>query len=231
MEDVNDNKHIIISLGGSLIVPDEIDIEFVKLFIETIKEYVAKGFKFAIITGGGKTARKYQNAIKEIFKPNNNELDWIGIMALRLNAEFLKVSFGELAHDFVINNPQEMTEINKPIIIGGAKKPGSSTDLSAVYFAQQLGARKIINLSNIDFAYNKDPNKFPDAIKIEKNSWSDFRAILPREWDPGLNTPFDPIAAKKAESLGLEVIIMNGKNIENLKHYLNEEPFIGTIIK
>jgi hypothetical protein len=63
----------------------------------------------------------------------------------------------------------------------------------------------------------KDPKKFPDAKIIKESSWADFRKILPTEWDPGLNAPFDPIAAKKAEELGLEVVIMNGKNIENLK--------------
>jgi uridylate kinase len=59
----------------------------------------------------------------------------------------------------------------------------------------------------------------------------DFRALLPKEWTSGLNSPFDPIAAKEAESLGIEVAIMNGRNTENLKNYLNGKKFIGTIIK
>jgi len=37
--------------------------------------------------------------------------------------------------------------------------------------------------------------------------------------------------AKEAENLGYEVVILNGKNIENLRAYLDGESFIGTIIK
>jgi uridylate kinase len=93
-----------------------------------------------------------------------------------------------------------------------------------------VGAKKVINLSNIDYAYDKDPNKFPDAEIIKESTWGDFRKLLPTEWDPGLNAPFDPIAAERAEELGLEVVIMNGKNIENLKKYLDGGEFVGTVI-
>ena len=52
-------EHIIISLGGSLIIPEEVDTVFLKEFIRMIKDYVAQGFHFVIITGGGKICRKY----------------------------------------------------------------------------------------------------------------------------------------------------------------------------
>jgi uridylate kinase len=55
--------------------------------------------------------------------------------------------------------------------------------------------------------------------------------LLPKEWDPGLNAPFDPIAAEKAESLGLEVTILNGQKIENFRDYLDGRKFDGTVIK
>lgn len=224
-------EHIIISLGGSLIVPNEIDVVFIKEFVDTITEYANKGFKFVIITGGGHTARTYIEALKKISNPNNIDLDWIGIAGTRLNAELLRVSFGNIAHDSIIMNPDVITNTDKEILIGGGWKPGNSSDLAAVHSAQTVGARKLINLSNIDYAYDKDPKKFSDAVKIEQSSWADFRQILPTEWDPGLNAPFDPIAAQKAEELGLEVVIMNGKNIENLKNYLDGKEFLGTVIR
>lgn len=224
------DKHIVISLGGSLIVPDQIDVEFLKIFTNTIKEYVAQGMRFVISPGGGKTARKYQNIAKEISKPSNDNLDWIGITSCRLNSELLRALFGDLTDDSIIMDPHNISNTNKPVLIGGSWKPGNSSDLAAVICAQTVGAKKVINLSNIDYAYNKDPKKFPDANIIKESSWPDFRAILPKEWDPGLNAPFDPIAAKKAEELGLEVVIMNGKNIENLKKYLNGEEFVGSVI-
>ena len=95
---------------------------------------------------------------------------------------------------------------------------------------KNTGAKKIINLSNIDHVYDSDPKLNPDAKKIEKISWADYRKLIPAEWVPGLNSPFDPTASKMAEAEGIEVIIMNGKPIDNLKKCLNGESFQGTVI-
>ena len=236
------NNYIVISLGGSLIVPDAIDTNFIKSFTELIKSFTAKGLKFVIITGGGKTAREYIEASKilEALPPNfgglapkifNDDLDWIGIAVTRLNSELLRTVFGDLAYEKVILDPDVIPQTDKPILMSAGWKPGNSSDLAAIHCAKSVGAKAVINLSNIDYAYDKDPNKFSDAKKIEKSSWPDFRAILPAEWNPGLNAPFDPIAAQKAESLSLEVVIMNGKNLANLEKYLNGESFEGTVIK
>jgi len=224
-------KHIIISLGGSLIVPDEIDTEFLKSFVKTIKEYVQEGFHFVIITGGGRTCRKYNEASSKISSPTNEELDWLGISTTRVNAELISIAFGDLAYEKIIMDPDVIEATDKPIIVGGGWKPGNSSDLAAVHSAKSFDAKKLINLSNIDFVYNKDPKKFSEAVIIKESSWSDFREVIPKEWGPGINSPFDPVAAKEAEALGLEVVIMNGKNIESLKNYLDGKEFIGTIIK
>lgn len=222
--------YIIISLGGSLIVPDGVDIEFLKCFTDNIKDYVEKGFQFVIITGGGRTARTYIEALKGVTNPSDVDLDWIGIASTRINAELLRVSFGSIAHDAIILNPDETPNTDKPVIVGGGWKPGNSSDLAAVHIAKVIGAKKLINLSNIDYVYDKDPKKFSDAIKIEESNWTNFRKVLPLSWKPGLSAPFDPVAAEEAETLGLEIVIMNGKNIENLKNYLDGEEFVGTVI-
>ncbi len=227
---MNKEDYIIISLGGSLIVPNEIDVVFIKEFVNTIKEYIDKGFRFVVITGGGHTARNYIESLKKISDSNDIDLDWIGIASTRLNAELLRVSFGDIAHSSIVMDPDAVPQTDKGVILGGGWKPGNSSDLAAVHAANSVKAKVVINLSNIDYAYDKDPKKFPDAVKIEQSSWADFRKILPSEWNPGLNAPFDPIAAEKAEELELEVVIMNGKNIDNLKNYLNGDKFLGTVI-
>lgn len=225
------NNKIVMSLGGSIIVPDEVDIEFLKSFISIIKEYVSKDYSFLVITGGGRTCRKYNDYLKQIVDPSNEDLDWLGISTTRANAELVRISFGDLAYEKVILDPDSIPKTDKPIIVGGGWKPGNSSDLAAVHSAKSIGATKIINLSNIDYVYNKDPKKFPDAKAIKEVSWSEFREIIPKEWGPGINSPFDPTAAREAETMGFEVIIMNGKNIENLKNYLDGKSFVGTTIK
>jgi uridylate kinase len=68
--------------------------------------------------------------------------------------------------------------------------------------------------------------------KINKINWKDFRKIVGNKWDPGLNMPFDPIASKHAQKIGLKVVIAKGKDIKNLSRILNgEEGFKGTLIE
>lgn len=221
----------IISLGGSLVVPDGIDADFVRDFRALILARVTNGESFIIIVGGGKTARRYQAGAGEIGIRGQDELDWIGIYATRLNAMLLRSAFGDKAHCDIITDPSILPNVEKPIAIGAGWKPGWSTDFDSVEMATTVRAKRIVNLSNIDYVYTKDPKKFPDAEKIEKIDWAVFRRdILPPEWKPGVNAPFDPIAAKRAEELQLEVAIMNGKPLENLKNYLDGKKFMGTII-
>lgn len=225
------NETIIISLGGSLIVPDEIGVSFLKEFKSLIESQVANGKKFVIITGGGKICRHYNDAVEKITTPTKDDLDWLGIAATRLNSELVRISFGDLAFDKIIMDPDMIPDTDKSIMLGAGWKPGNSSDLAAIHCAISVGAKKVINLSNIDYVYDKDPKKYPDAVKIEQVSWKDFRKILPKNWEPGLNVPFDPVAAKEAEFMGIEVIVLNGKNISNLEKCLNGEKFIGTEIK
>ncbi|MDP3996191.1 MAG: UMP kinase [bacterium] len=221
----------VISLGGSLVFPkDGLDVPFVKGFVDLIKRRVNNGEKFAIITGGGTMSREYQTALKEISKNSEEELDWMGIYATRMNAEFVRLSFGELADEQIIPEPFGFKEIKKGVAVGGGFKPGRSSDFSAVVIAENIGAKKVINLSNIDYVYDSDPKVNPDAKKVEKISWSDFLAILPPTWTPGANVPFDPVAAKRAENAKLQVIIMNGKNLTNLESCLDGREFAGTTV-
>jgi uridylate kinase len=221
---------IVISLGGSLIVPEEIDVEFLKSFKALILEHIGKGKKFVIITGGGKICRKYQDVAKELANPSSDDLDWIGIASLKLNAELLRVIFGEYAHNEVVANLSPHFSFEKPIVIGSAFEPRRSTDFDTVLGAKTLGAKKIINLSNTDYVYDSDPKVNPNAKKIERISWQDYRVLIPKEWNPGLNSPFDPVASKMADEEGMTVFIMNGKPIDNLAKCLNGEKFMGTII-
>lgn len=230
-QDNQNSKYIVISLGGSLIVPLEVDTVFLSNFVRLISDCTKDGFKFFIITGGGCTARNYNNYLKSIVSPDNNDLDWMGIAATRLNAELVRIAFNGLAYQNIVLNPDTIPDTDKPVVVGGGWKPGNSSDLAAVHVAKAINASCVINLSNIDFAYDKDPNKYPDAKKIENTNWSEFRNILPTEWYPGLSSPLDPVAAKESEEMNLEVVIMNGKNIDNLKNYIYGKDFAGTVIK
>jgi len=219
----------ILSVGGSLVVPQKIDIDFLKNFKTIIEQQVQKGKRFFIVTGGGGVAREYQAALRAMGFESEN-LDKIGIEATRMNAQLLKIVFGSLANPIILTNPDRLQFSPQPIVIAAGWKPGWSTDYVAVYLAKKLGVNKVTNLSNIDYVYDRDPQKDKNAQPFSKMSWAEFRNIAGGEWQPGLNLPFDPIASKLAEESNISVVIINGKNFKNLEAYLNAREFIGTII-
>lgn len=225
-----ENDYIIISLGGSLIVPEEVDGAFLKDFKTLIEEYVSKGKKFGIITGGGKTCRKYNDAANMVREMSHEELDWLGIYATRFNAELLRILFGDLAEDKVVIDPNMWKGGDKSIAIGAGWKPGTSSDIDAVLMAKAVGTKVVINLSNIDYAYDSDPRTNPEAKPIKSITWGEYRKLIPTEWTPGLSSPFDPTASREAQDLKLKVVIMNGKNLDNLRAFIDGKDFVGTLI-
>ena len=224
-------EYLVISVGGSLIVPDEIDTQFLKKLRELVNRKVEEGFGFYIIAGGGRLARRYQDAAREVRgNLTNDDADWLGIHSTRLNAHLVRTLFLESAQDRIVKNPTRAVNTKYPVIVGAGWKPGWSTDYCAVMAAKKLGAKKLVNLSNIDYVYTADPRKDPSATKIEKTSWGEFRKLLPKDWDPGLSSPFDPVAAKEAEAMKLEVAVINGAKLEELENYMDGKPFVGTVI-
>lgn len=230
---MKEQETVVISVGGSLIVPDAIDTRFLADLKNLIERQIATtGRRFIIIAGGGKTARRYQEAAGAVSELDPEDLDWMGIHATRLNGHLLRTIFRDTAYPEMITNPDDITDVPKdsPLIIAAGYRPGSSTDLRAVQIAINTGATKLMNLSNIDYVYTEDPRKNPDAIKIEDITWNEFIKLIPSEWNPGLSSPFDPVAARTAMQNGMEVTIVNGQNIPEIENYLNGIPFTGTRI-
>jgi uridylate kinase len=223
---------IVMSVGGSLIVPDQIDTSFLVSLKELITTQTANGRRFIIITGGGKLARRYADAAKQVSDLDNEDLDWLGIHATRLNGHLLRTVFKDIAHPVMITNPDDILDAPKdaPLIVAAGYRPGASTDLRAVQIADRVGAKKVINLSNIEYVYTADPRTNPDAIKIEDITWEEFRKLIPEKWDPGLSSPFDPIAAKEAQLKDIEVACIDGAQLDSLTNYLHGTAFIGTRI-
>lgn len=221
---------VIISVGGSLIVPDEIDTEFLKALKQCIETHVAAGMRFVLISGGGKTARRYQSAADTLLPLSRDDLDWLGIHSTRLNGHLLRTMFKDQAHPVVIRDFKDVASATSSIIIAAGWKPGHNTDYDAVGIANVLGAKKIINLSDITHVYDSDPDENPDAKPFDEIGWNDFRNLLPAEWSPGLSSPFDPIAARDAQKAGIEVAMISGSDLSQLDAYITDQPFVGTRI-
>jgi len=232
---MQNKETIIISLGGSLVVPEQIDLDFLKNFKKVLQKYFKQN-KFLILIGGGKVCRNYQNALLE-FGAKDKDRDWMGINVSRLNAEIVKQVFAKDAYNKVVTNPTEKIKTNKSIIVGAGWKPGWSTDYVSVLTAKTYNVKTIINLTNIDYVYDlpvgrqaKIKPDFTNAKPLKEISWKDFQKIVGTKWTPGLSAPFDPRASLVAGKSKMKVVIINGKNLERLENFLNNKQFIGTTI-
>lgn len=223
----------VISLGGSIVAPDQVDVQFLRRFRSLIVDHLGKQTdrKVILVVGGGGPARAYQNAYREIVdEPSNDQADWIGIGATRLNGQLLAGVFADLCKDPVATDPTAVDSFSGRILVAAGWKPGFSTDFDAVLLAERFGGDTIINLSNIPLVYTADPKIDPKAQPIERADWSTFRGIVGDRWEPGKNAPFDPIASRRASEIGLRVIVAAGRDMENLEKILNETEFVGTVI-
>ncbi len=232
MAKVKVDKTIVLSLGGSIIIPDKINVTYLKRFRSLMLKLNKRGYRFIIVTGGGDICRHYQKAAR-LVRPeiSSIDLDWIGISATKYNAELIRAIFGSQAHRSIITNPLKKAKTGKKIIIGSGWKPGCSSDKDAVLLAKTYGAKKLINLSNIRFVYTADPKKNKNAKPIRRMSWRELIAITGRKWQPGAHVPFDPEASKVASRMGLEVVICSGKDMQNLNNIITKKRGVGTIIK
>jgi uridylate kinase len=223
----------VISVGGSLIVPDAIDTTFLTNLKNLITEHTASGdVRFIIIAGGGRTARRYQDAAAAVSTLTRDDLDWMGIHATRLNGHLLRTVFRDIAYRVMITNPDDIHDVpaHEKLIIAAGYRPGASTDLRAVQIAERVGAQAVVNLTNTSHVYTANPKTDPTATPVETITWPEFMKLIPAEWDPGLSSPFDPVAARAAAALGLTVAHIDGTRLSELNHFLNGESFTGTTI-
>jgi uridylate kinase len=223
----------VISLGGSIVAPDTVDVPFLKEFRSLIGEFLGRDEKrrFILVVGGGGPARAWQNAAREIVPAiANDEADWIGVMATRLNAQLVKAIMGDWCGEAVITDPSKAPPFSGKVLVAAGWKPGFSSDYDAVLLAEQFGAETVINLSNIKQVYTADPKQDPAAKPLDAISWNDFRSLVGDEWTPGKNVPFDPVASRHAAKLNLKVICAAGRDLPNLRLILDGKPFTGTTI-
>lgn len=222
---------VVLSLGGSLIVPNEIDLKFLQEFRKVIQKNVGK-FKFVIVCGGGSVARKYIKALKEDNKKEYLQ-DLAGISVTRLNARLLSYLFGKDPEKGIPHDEKHVKTLlvkNEVVFCGGLRySPDQTSDTTAVKLANYLKT-DFINLTNVKGLYDKNPAEFKDAKFIERTSINEFNKIvmsIPQK--PGMHAPVDHSAMKIIKKHNIKTTIL-GKDMKNFDYFLNGKDFIGTTI-
>ncbi len=222
---------IVISLGGSVIVPDEINTEYFKRFADFAKE-IHKKHEVAIVTGGGRLARKYIEPARR-FGANEAFCDFIGIEATRLNSILMIAAIGDDA------NPEPVEDFEKAknsiysnkIVVMGGTHPGHSTDAVSAILAEYINADLLINATNVNGIYDKDPKKHRNAVMYKRLSADQLIDIVKsHSLDAGNYKLIDILAAKIIQRSKIRTIFLNGNNLENIRNAIAGKKFTGTVI-
>ena len=177
-------KVVVISLGGSLIVPNKINIEFLNNFKKILSKNKRR-HKFVIVCGGGSTARTYIKGLEEKKEKNKQYFQGLlGISTTRLNARFMTYFFGEDAHQGIphdMKTIKNLLKIHNIIFCGALRYAKKETsDGTAAKLAHYFNA-DFINLTNVNGLYDKNPKKFRSAKFIPEILHKDFLKIAKKQ--------------------------------------------------
>ena len=225
-------KLVVISLGGSLIVPNKINIEFLKDFKKILLKNQRK-YKFVVVCGGGQTARTYINGLSET---KNKEFfqGLLGISTTRLNARFMTYFFG---HDANKGMPHDMIDVGNlirkhDIVFCGALRYAKheTSDGTAAKLARYFNTN-FINMTNVSGLYDKNPKTHRSARFIPEISHEDFYKMAKKlTFKPGQHFVLDQEAARIIKKYNIKTYIL-GDDLKQFDNLLNGKHFIGTIIE
>ena len=222
---------IVLSLGGSLIIPDNVNITFLKKFKIAIKKNTKK-YKFIVVCGGGSIARKYISALESLGL-NEEFQSFSGISATRMNARFMSYLFGinpEQGIPHTLNEVKKYIKKQNIVFCGALEyKPNQTSDSTAAEISHNFKT-DFINLTNVSGLYNLNPSKFKNAKFIPKISWKDFFEMSNKiKFKPGQHFVLDQTAARMILKNKIVTYVL-GKDLKQLDNLLNHRKFKGTVI-
>jgi len=222
---------VAISIGGSILAPNEVDVPLVKALAAMLKE-VSRDHQLFITVGGGAIARRYINACRE-FDADETFLDEVGIAATRLNAAVLIAALGEdCYHQPAMDLHEAMCAAkDHQMIVMGGTHPCQTTDAVSAMLAEKVRAARLVNATNVDGVYTADPKKEKSAKFIDRITAQGLLDIMGKaSIGAGQSYVLDPVAVKIVARSGIPAIVVNGKDVGNLRRAIIGQDFKGTLI-
>ncbi|MBI5227891.1 UMP kinase [Candidatus Micrarchaeota archaeon] len=223
---------IVLSIGGSSINPKgEPDLDFLKKMAHLIKE--SKN-EFGLVSGGGSTARAYANAARTL-GASEYEADNVGIVSTRQNAQLLVAALKgagvDVSKTVFTDFDQAKLVTNKVVVMGGTI-PGITTDTDAVLLAEAIGAKRLVNISNVSGIYNRDPRKNKNAKKFDKMTYDQLISLAAKNdgRTAGTHFVFDMLACKLIARSNIETHFVDGRNMHDIKNSIEGKKHSGTVV-
>jgi uridylate kinase len=224
-------RTVVVALGGSIVHPDGIDVPFLKKFDRFVRREVRRKRRFILVVGGGKLSRRFQDAASGVHHVADEDKDWLGIHATRLNAHLVRTIFRDIADPVVLDSREKVKRLRYSVTIASGWRPGWSTDYIAAVLAADFHTREFVVAGKPAYVFDKDNAKHKNAKPFHELSWRAYRKLIPKKWRPGLHAPVDPVAAALAEKRGIAAAIINGRDLKNFANLLRGSEFVGTMIR
>jgi uridylate kinase len=224
-------ERIAISVGGSILVPDNEDVSFIKQLASTLLE-MTQNYKFLVVCGGGKIAR-YYISIGRSLGADEASLDELGIEVTRLNARLLIMALGEKAYYKPAESIDEarLAMQSNPIVVMGGTHPGHTTDAVTAMAAERIKASRIINATSVDGIYTEDPASNPQAKRIDRMTYKELlEKTMNARVEAGTNFIFDPLGAKLISRSRIPMAVVYGRDLVQLANAIKGLPFTGTLV-
>ena len=228
-------KRILLKLSGEVLAGEKgtgLDFDMVNSVCKVIKECADMGVQIGIVVGGGNFWRGRSSGDMD-----RTRADHMGMLATVMNSLALQESLIQCGNDAVVMTALDIQRVAEPfnkdkavklmekgsiVIFGcGTGSPFFSTDSGAALRAAEIGADIFFKATNVDGVFDKDPNKYPDAVKFDTVTHDKLL-----EMHLGV---MDNTAAALAQNSNMPVLVFNLNDPENIKKAVLGEK-IGTVV-
>jgi uridylate kinase len=222
---------VVFRIGGS-VVASPINTDLMNKYIELLKAIKLQGHEVAVIVGGGSLAREFISIAKRL-ELDMSAQDEVAISCSRLFAQLFVKKFGELGCGKVcitLDEAGQCMNAGKIVVMGGLR-PGITTDTVGALVAEHVKADLLVKGSDQDGIFNKDPRKFPDAVKLDRLGFDELQSVFSEtEHKAGIHQIVDPEAIKVLKRNRIKIIVVNGFKPENILTAVKGEK-IGTVVE
>ena len=225
-----DRAPVVVSIGGSVLLTGTGDAEYFEHLADLLRRVGAER-PLVVTTGGGRTAREYIR-LGRALGLTEFELDEVGIEVTRLHARLLAARVGPPAPAHpptTVPAVVEQLRSGSPVILGGTE-PGHTTDGVAALVAVRIRAARVVNATDVDGVYDRDPRSHPDACRIERLSWPEFRAMVQAgtSGEAGQNFLFDRLGVDALARSAIPLLVVPGRDLPNLEEAIAGRPCRGS---
>jgi uridylate kinase len=221
---------IVIRVGGSVIA-SPINTDLINRYADILSQIKSQGHEVVVVVGGGALAREFIGIAKKLDLEMQAQ-DEVAISVSRLFAQLFLKKFGATACNKVATTLDEAADClaQKKIAVMGGLKPGITTDTVAALVAERIKADLLVKGTDQEGIYDKDPRKFPDAVKLDRLAFEDLKNVLAEaEHKAGIHQIIDPEAVKVLKRRRVKLVVVSGFKPENIVLAIRGEK-VGTVV-